>query len=127
MEIDHELCHKLRQTNVSTEYVRVLASSHAESVVHQKYREAADPPRLSAPAQNHGDFGEALRRGDLWDAFCRADAGHATIMLDVFDPIEIVICQPDSDYAWRLVAERAAAFGAEDQIPDSVLEEHTDE
>jgi hypothetical protein len=111
VRVTHDLCYKLRQTDVSSEYVRVLASEWESSVAHQKFGRADDPPRIAAPAYRHGDFGSYLRNGDLWDALLHADPYHTQVMLDVFDPIEIVLC---SDEPERARARLAAAANRHD-------------
>lgn len=124
MRPTHEVCHKLRQTDVSSEYVRVFQSEWDDTVVRQQFRRASDPHPIEAPAYRHGDFGTYLRQGDLWRAFCRADGYHTQAMLDVFDPVEIVLCCRDPERAWRRITRQADQFGCGEVVPDHIREEY---
>lgn len=124
MRATHDVCQKLRRTDVSSEYVRVLASDWTDSVVHTQFRRADAPCPVEEPAYRHGDFGTALREGDLWEAFCRADSYHTEVLLDVFDPVEIVLCTRHPKEARKRIADSAERHDLLDGLPEWVTDEN---
>jgi len=112
---------------VSSEYVRVLASDWTESVAHTQFRRADAPSPVEEPAYRHGDFGTALREGDLWTAFCKADIYHTKAMLDVFDPVELVLCKRHPEEARKRIADSAERYGMVDEMPEWLTDEYLDE
>lgn len=67
-----------------------------------------------------GDYYEALRIGQIFDAFCHADGTNTKILCQLFEQQYIIECAVRDgnplDYAARLIGEKYARYATEGQL-----------